>query len=56
MLADRIWARVSSHEASGGLEQGEADLSVAKRVVTQLNAAGKTDEARALESIVCHGC
>ena len=44
--ADRFWAGVSSHEANGGLEQSEPGLSVAKRVVTQHNAAGKTDEAK----------
>ena len=35
LLADRMWAGASSHEANGGLEQGEPDLTVVKRVVTQ---------------------
>ena len=46
LLADRMWAGVSSHEANAGLEQGGPNLTVAKRLVTQLSAAGKTDESQ----------
>ena len=54
-IADQIWTQVSPHEATAGLSQGEPDLSVAKKVVKQLVNAGKCDEARALERLVCHG-
>lgn len=35
-LTDRVWAKVSTHEGNGGLEQGEPNLTVAKKVVRQL--------------------
>ena len=44
-LANRMWAGVSSHEANGGLEEGEPDITVAKEVIAQLNPAGKLEEA-----------
>ena len=55
LLADRIWATVSPHEANSGLEQGEPDLSVATRVIKKLYEEGKASQAHALERIVCHG-
>ena len=54
-LADRMWARVSSHEANGGLGDGESDLTVAKKVIAQPTSAGKKEQAKALECVVCHG-
>ena len=55
LLADRIWTMVSLHEANAGLEQGEPDLTVARRVIKQLLEEGKPEQAHALECIVCHG-
>ena len=55
LLADRSRATVSQHEASAGLEQGEPDLTVARRVIKQLFDAGSSEQAHALECIVCHG-
>ena len=54
-IAGQMWAKVSPHEANGGLNQGGPDLTVAKKVVKQLISAGKGDEARAVECLVLHG-
>ena len=52
LLADRIWAMVSPHEANFGLEQGEPGLAVAKRVIQKFFEEGKPEQADALECIV----
>ena len=53
-LADNRWSSVSPHEATGGLETGEPDLKIPKKVIASLLKEGKLDEVRALEHIVCH--
>ena len=53
-IADRMWSAVSHHEANGGLEGGEPDQRIPKKVIARLFQEGKIYESRALEHIVCH--
>lgn len=53
-IAGRIWGNVSPHEANGGLEGGEPDLKIHKKIIDRLLQGCKVETSRALESIVSH--